>query len=127
MKRALVANGLLLAALAPLSSCLALAAGAAAGAAGAVYVQGDLETDVDATPPQVVKASEAALEDLSMPLRSSDSTELDGRVESSTAEKPVKIVAKSRGQGVTHVSIRVGTFGDQRESVRILEAIRSHL
>jgi hypothetical protein len=107
---------------------VALAAGAAAGAATAAYVQGDLQTDLDATPTEVAAAAESAFQELRMPLVSSESTEVDGRVEAKTArEKRVLVVLESLGEGRTKTAIRVGTFGDESLSRKILDRIREHL
>jgi hypothetical protein len=123
--RLCVGLSLLAASVAP--SCVAAAA-AAAGAAGAVYVQGDLEATLEGSPEDVERATRAGLEGLSMPVLSSNATSLDGSVRSETATgKPVHIELRARDDGLTEVSIRIGTFGDESASTRILDAIREQL
>ena len=55
-------------------------------------------------------------------------TEIDGLVESETANgKAIVIRLEAVGKTQTHVSIRVGTFGDEEVSNRILDEIRAAL
>ena len=55
------------------SGCFLVAAGAVAGAAAGtvLYVNGDLEADVNATPEHVVAATKMAMDDLKLPILSS--------------------------------------------------------
>jgi len=124
-------HALALASLAMLGGCtatgVAVAAGALAGAATAVYVQGDLETEIDASPTQVAAATEGAFEDLSLTLVSSEATEIDGRIDGrSSDDKPIA-VRLALEDGRTKVSIRVGAFGNEELSRLVLEHIRKHL
>jgi len=110
-----------------LSGCLVVAAaGAAAG--GVAYVSGDLEGTLSANPPQAIAAVERAVEGLGLAKVSSASTDLDGQVVARTAQdKKVTIGVKKTSDGVSSVSIRIGTFGDEAMSVQIYERIKSEL
>jgi hypothetical protein len=108
------------------SGCIAVAA-AGAGAAGVFYVKGALKAELDGTPPQVGRACVAALKDLKLPVESSETTELDGKIESHTATgEKITITLESKGEK-TEVAIRVGTFGDEDVSRRILDEIEGEL
>ncbi|HKX45209.1 MAG TPA: DUF3568 family protein [Planctomycetota bacterium] len=105
-----------------------LAAGAAAGAVTVAYVEGDLETHLDASPVQIAAATEKAFEDLELTRLESDVTELDGRIEAESSEgKSVVVQLESLEDGRTKISIRVGHFGDEGLSRQVLERIREHL
>ena len=105
-----------------------VAAAAAAGAAGAIYVSGDLETTLDATPNVVAAAAVKGLSDLGMSDIESSASALDGEVTARSArDDSIKIVLEAQGEKQTDTSIRVGTFGDEEMSVRILDAIKKRL
>jgi hypothetical protein len=106
----------------------AIAAGAGAGIAGTMYVRGDLETELDAAPPEVAQAAESALKDLELPILSAQASELDGLVVATTAQgEKIHIDLESLADERTRVSIRVGTFGDRDVSDLILARIRDNL
>ena len=110
------------------STGVALAAGAAAGAAAVSYVQGDLEADLGAPPPQVAAAVEASFDDLALPIVSDETTEIDGRLEAKTAHGTrVAVDLQSVDPDRTRIVIRVGTFGEERLSRKILARVRAHL
>src|SRR5215475_3315641 len=64
------------------SGCLALAVGAAGGAAGAVYVMGKLKDEVDHPMPVVHEATVAALNDLELKLSEDKVDKLSAHMES---------------------------------------------
>jgi phage tail sheath gpL-like len=110
-----------------LPGCILVAA-AAVGAAGAAYVNGDLEARLDASPQKIVQASESALKDMEIPVLSHDSTSVDGKVVARTAlGKKVDITVKRDGDTSSKISIRIDTFGDEALSRQILEKIKSKL
>jgi hypothetical protein len=110
-----------------LGGCLAVVA--AAGAAGGVaYVAGDLETTLNANPPQVIDAANAAVSDMNLARVSSTATDIDGMVIARTADDTkITIKVKQSGEGMSHLSIRVGVFGDEQVSLQVLENIRNNL
>ena len=105
-----------------------LALGAAAGAGTVAYVSGDLEADLEATPDQVIEATKRAAETLKLRTEYAHGSALDGRAKLRTAaNKEIFIKAESRSQDTTHLSIRVGTFGDESLSNQLLAEIRNQL
>jgi hypothetical protein len=109
-----------------LSGCLAVAAGA--GAAGAVYVMGSLDSTVPGTPETVVDATEGALKDTDIHVLSKDATGIDGSVVGRTAlDTKVEITVKRQDEKTSKISIRVGTFGDKELSQQIYDKIKAKL
>jgi uncharacterized protein DUF3568 len=112
--------------LALLPGCIAVAV--AAGAAGVAYVNGDLEATLDASPERVIQASEAALKDMNVPIKSKESSGIDGKLVGRTAlEKKVEITVQRETDTTSKISIRIDTFGDESLSRQILEKIKSKL
>lgn len=109
------------------SGCLLVAAAAGTGATVA-YVRGDLETTVEASPPEVVRATELAMKELDIAVITNGSTELDGKVVGRTArDVKLTVVAKGQSDKLTKVSVRAGVFGDDSMQDRLLEKIRENL
>ena len=109
-----------------LPGCILVAV--AAGAAGAAYVNGDLEATLEASPEKVVHASEAALKEMDVSVQSSDATAIDGRVVGRTAlNKKVEITVKRETDRTSKISIRIDTFGDESLSRQIYEKIKAKL
>jgi hypothetical protein len=107
---------------------LLVGAGSAAGAAGVAWVRGDLEATLNADPRQIEQAAIKAFEELSIPLVSSKSSALDGEVIGRTAtDTKVSIKIESTETDKSRISIRVGTFGDQQMSRRLLDEIQQQL
>jgi hypothetical protein len=115
--------------------CLLVAAGAAAGgAAGYAYYRGKLSRGYVGQCDTVWTATNTALAQLGMPLLRQERTATggwietrtadDGRVRISLEEEPSKIPSDPP---ITHVGIRVGTFGDDPVSNRILDQIAVNL
>lgn len=107
--------------------CLLAAAGAA-GAGTVAYMKGDLEADLDAAPDTVIEATRRAAEDLKFTTEYAHASRLDGRAKLRTAAgKEIFIKVESRGENFSHLSIRVGTFGDDSLSNHVLAKIRDNL
>jgi hypothetical protein len=103
---------------------------AAAGAAGGVvaYNSGDLEVDLEAGPQQTVDATRAAMQDLDLPILSAYATGLEGKVEARVGtDNKATIKVRGRSERVSHVIIRIGTFGDESMSQMILDKIKANL
>ena len=127
IKRNLLAGGLLSLLMVTQGGCLLFAAAAATGGTVA-YVKGDLEQMVDATPDKVAVAAEAALKDMSLTVISARGSAFDADVVARTAgDAKAHVVAKARGERASWVSVRVGVFGDDGMSARIMQAINKHL
>lgn len=108
------------------SGCIAVAAGAAG--AGVAWVRGALEVTVDANLDRTYAAAQAAVRSLEFAPISEKKSGVDASVLARTAlDKRVEIVLKRTGDKSTHVSIRVGVFGDEAMSVTILERLKREL
>jgi hypothetical protein len=117
-------------------SCLAVAAGAAAGgtAAGYAYYKGKICRSYPASFADVWAAAQTALPELGMPLDSVEKNGSEGTICSRTADgttvrlfvefQPSRIPAEGM---VTQLCVRVATFGDDTVSQRILDQVGYHL
>jgi len=118
------------------AGCLAVAAGAAgAGAATYVYMKGKVCQEYAATYADTMKAVETGLKELGFPVDHQEQTGSTGQVLSRTRDDNTTITidlttlpSRIPAEGsVTRVCVRVGTFGDQTLSERILTQIGGHL
>ena len=102
---------------------------ATGGAAGGVaYAKGDLETNLDAPPDKVAQAAEAALRDEGLSVLSSRSARLTARLLlDAPQDKKVTIKVRKLTDTTSHISIRVGVFGDQSMSYALLDMIKAKL
>jgi hypothetical protein len=110
-----------------LTGCTALLVGgaAAAGAGSVAYVKGDLEATEAVSLETAWQAAHVAASDLELSELSSDMNGLSARVVARTAQdEKVTIMLEPRGQATTRVSIRVGFFGNESKSMRVLDAMR---
>lgn len=108
------------------SGCIIAAA--AAGAAGVLYAKGDLEAELAAPPQEVADAAESALFHMGIEVDSSEANDLDGRIVAHNASgDEILIKLEAEGTNSTRISIRVGTFGDESQSHRVLRAIEDEL
>lgn len=107
--------------------CIALAA-AGAGVGGYAYVSGDLEKNLEAPLDRVYDASLAVMDEMQYAVTSKSKDALEGAINAEQAdETSVKIRLESKGDSLTHTSVRIGLFGDEAQSRRILEKIESRL
>lgn len=111
----------------PFTGCLVVAAGA--GAAGAVaYVRGDLQTNLNASLPASVKATNKAIERLRFSKISQQDDALSGVIVCRNAQDDkITITLKKTTDSLTAISIRVGIFGDETLSLTILGEIQKAL
>jgi hypothetical protein len=117
---------LLGASLAVLPGCIAVAAGAGAGAVA--YVRGDLEANLEQDYTQVIKAARKAVDDLEFAKVSENKDALKAVLISRTAmDKKVEIIVTNSGKTLTNIKIRVGLIGDQELSMKILDKIKARL
>ena len=115
--------GLMLIALAGLSGCAVVAAGAMAGGGTYAYISGwgtkTYNVDLD-------KAFEAALDacdDLNLSVQKQARHLSEAEIEAKDGESSVWIDFESRGVHVTEVSVRVGVLGDKVASERVHDRI----
>lgn len=115
----------------PLMSGCAVAlfgAGAGAGVAGATYVMGKLEDEINAPVSKVQRAAVAALKSLELPVDKQRGDKLAAELESETADqKKVWISITSLTSSRSKIVIRVGLLGDEARSRQILQAIHMRL
>jgi hypothetical protein len=111
------------------SSCTLLLVGATAGAAiaGTAWYMGDLSGTEKATPEAVEKATLAAFHKLNIKKIFATSNTLSAEVKGEAPQGTVKVTAELKKDGQSEVSIRVGTFGDQKLSEQIYFEIRENL
>jgi hypothetical protein len=109
------------------SGCLAVAAGAA-GAGTVAFVRGELAASLDQNFDRSVRATERAIADLKFAKISEKQDALVTVIVARTAEdKKIEIKVSSVSAAQAKVQIRVGVFGDEVLSQRILEKIRANL
>ena len=109
------------------AGCVAVVAGAGAGAAVA-YVRGDLDAVLDAGLDKSLRASNRAIDQLKFAKISQKEDALLAIVLArNAADKRIEIRLEKQGESLTKVKIRVGTFGDEVMSMAILDKIRASL
>jgi hypothetical protein len=109
-----------------LSSCTTAAMvgiGAGTGVGTYSYVKGELALDYPYSLDETWNASLTALEKLDIQLVKQGRDSLGGKITGKRSGKAVVIKVKNKGLGVTHVGIRVGTFGNREDSRKIHETI----
>jgi hypothetical protein len=114
------------------TGCLVVAGAAAAGGvAGYAYYRGSVPGDFAGSFEQVWAATQGALGDLGLPVTAALPGTGQGTLESHTSSGDhieILVEALPPAQGPqTRVSVRVGLFGDQAVSDRILNQIQSRL
>jgi len=127
--RKMIVGVVLIAGTMVLTGCAALFVGAAGGAvAGALYVQGELKADVEATPQDIITATEKAFRDLIWKKETTSASAADGLATARTATgKEVKVTVVRETDDVSAVGIRIGTFGDENLSRLLYNRILSFL
>jgi hypothetical protein len=92
------------------------------------YVRGELETTLAEPLARVHAASEGALGDLEFAVSSSNRDAVHGEIRALTADdRRIKLEMDARSKDVTELRIRVGMFGDERVSRRILDRLKARL
>ncbi len=110
------------------TGCLALAVGAAGGAASAAYVLGKLTDELNHDVPVVHAAATQAMDDLGLKLSEDRSDKLTAHMKSEFADGTnVWIDMQSIADGRTKLTVRVGVTGDEVRARKIHEAIKRHL
>jgi hypothetical protein len=117
------------------SGCLAIAAGAAGGAAlGYFYYRGEMCKYYSAGTEATFAATRAALLDLAMPILREENHGDTGVIESRTARSDAVYISLKKDMDnnpaqvpLTRVGVRVGTFGDDAISTTVLAQIETRL
>lgn len=113
--------------LASTSGCLAVAAGAGAGATVA-YVRGDLDTTLSANLDRSDEAVNRALMQLQFAKISEKKDALQAIVIArNAADKKIELHLQRLADDATKLKIRVGTFGDDSLQTTILERVKANL
>jgi len=110
------------------SGCALLVIGAAAGAASAVYVKGDLEKNFDGDLKKVHNATLAGLKAQNIFVTQDNLTVREGSIlgEFSDGEK-VNVSITALTEKSSKVKVRVGVFGNELKSNTIMNAIEKKL
>ena len=110
------------------SGCIALV-GAGAAAAGVYYMQGELKSIEDASLADSLDATQGALKDLGFSaVKGQKESPVKATVTAKDLrDKPVMIALEKVTEQDTRFRIRVGTFGNEQMSIRILRRIREEL
>jgi hypothetical protein len=107
--------------------CLAAAVGGAAVGTYA-YIEGALSETLKAAPDKAADATVKAFETLKLTLVSKTASGLEGKVVGRTSDdRNVTVDIKSAGEGISKISIRFGTFGDETKSRTLMEEIKKNL
>jgi Protein of unknown function (DUF3568) len=119
------------------AGCIGVAVGVAAAggaAAGYAYLRGRLYRDYNADQPHGVAAVKASLAELQFPLLGEETGEGKHTIESKTTDgTPIKIQLETFPSripvegSITRIAVRVGPFGDEVVSARILDQVNLHL
>ncbi len=112
------------------TGCTALIIGAAAGvgAVGVAYVRGDLKARVAAEPRAIQTATLKAFDTFAIRRTVSKGTALDAKVIGRTAlDKTVTVKVTVEELGGSALSIRIGTFGDEKLSRKLFHEIVKNL
>ena len=110
-----------------LSGCVAVLAGAA-GAGTVAWVQGRLDATLDANFDQAEKAANRAVTQLQFVKVNEEKDALTATLIARTAEdKKIEIKVVRVGDTTSRVQISVGVFGDEGQSLAILDRIKANL
>ena len=99
------------------SAAVMVGVGAGAGIGSYSYIKGELKADYPYPYDRIWDASLTVIQKLEIEVTSRERDALGGKITGKRADgKPVVVKIKDKGLGVTTVSVRVGTFGDQEAS-----------
>ena len=124
---ALLAGGALVATLMFTSGCVAVAAGAVAGAAVA-YVRGDLDATLKAAYYKSVRAVEKAIDQLKLAKVSEEKNALKAVIIArNAADVKIEMHIERLADDATKLKIRVGTFGNDELQLEVLDRVKKNL
>jgi len=99
----------------------------AAGAGAGAYEMTDFEATVDASPSQLVQATESTFEQMNLSHILVRRTSTEGEVTARTASDRKVTLRFEQETGLTRVWIRVGALGDETMSRDIFEKVRAQI
>lgn len=106
----------------------AVGVGAAAGAGTVAYLKGELKALEDANIDRVWSATEGAVNELNFIVTNKVKDSVSAKLDALTADnKSIHITLKRKTGSLTEIVIRIGTFGDEKLSMLILEKIQKRL
>ena len=105
------------------TGCLFMMA-AGAGAGTVMYTRGDLETSSAKPMAEVYKAVEESCKEMDFEIYKHEQKEFSGLIVCNSDFGKVEFKMKSTSPQETHLSIRVGTFGDKGASQLILNKLK---
>lgn len=105
-----------------------LLAGAAVGAGGYAYATGYLAKNLDAHHEDVHAAAMEGLKDIGAFVVSDSIGALESKIHAESDDgRTIKIHVEALTEQASQIKIRVGTFGNEAESLRILNATTNRL
>lgn len=105
---------------------LLIGAGAGLGAGGIKYAEGSISREYPLAFNNAWDSTNLALANLSVTVSNSVNEGVKGRIDGVRKDgTPVTIKLADRGQGVTTISVRVGSFGSRPEAERVHEEIKA--
>lgn len=127
MKRTLLLTLIICSSLTLFTGCAALLVGAAAGAGGVAYSQGELKNTESVALATAHRAAERAVKDLKFVVIKSQLDGLGGLIEArSASDQKISIKTKQISTKATEVRIRVGLLGDEAASRQILSRMQAN-
>jgi len=124
--RQVVLGGLIFTLMLAMSGCAAALVGA--GAAGYGFVRGELKANLSADLNKAYNATSKAMEKLEFNVINKDKDALSAKITARNAQdKKVQIKLARTGEDITEIRIRIGVFGNQRQSIAILDQIKKYL
>jgi hypothetical protein len=102
--------------------------GAGAGAGSVAYVKGELKTKLNHSTTRTYQATLKALNELKLPILERQDDAIAAIIKSRFAdEKNITVKIKAVTETTCEIGIRVGEFGDQTRSQKILDTIKKYL
>jgi hypothetical protein len=100
--------------------------GAGVGIGAYKYIEGRLEREYPLSYSRAWDATNSALENLQISISNSTDEKTKGTIDAVRKDgKKVLVSLKDRGQDVTIISVRVGTFGDKSSAEQVHDEIAS--
>ena len=121
-----VLGGLIFTLTLAMGCCAAVFVGA--GAAGYGFVRGELKANLSADLNKAYNATLKAMEKLEFNVINKDKDALSAKITARNAQdKKVQIKLARTGEDITEIRIRIGVFGNQRQSIAIFDQIKEYL
>ncbi|QGY39458.1 DUF3568 family protein [Pseudodesulfovibrio cashew] len=118
---------LLILSLLALPGCGAVIVGGAAAAGTYAYVNGKSVGTFHSDVPSGISATKAAFKDMSIPVLKEKRDGGDGEIQGKVTNERVTVYLEQVGENLLSVSVRVGLWGNEKSSRRILHEIGRRL